>query len=120
MLRPIPRRILRSVADVEVCRAVDRYHNQVYDTYTVSRVHLQPSNDIRKSNNDTDITLTGILFVDARLSTPALEWDILLHQANDNGGDMRVTIRGRTYIVKTAEGLRDDNDKLHHWEVGLV
>lgn len=120
MLRPIPRRILQTTATVEVCRAIDRYHNQVYDTYTVKNVHLQPSNEIRKSTTDTDLVLTGILFVDARISSPALDWSELLKLSNDNGGDMRVIVRGRTYVVKTAEGLRDDTDKLHHYEIGLV
>lgn len=120
MLRPIPRRILRTTATVEVCRAVDRYHNQVYDTYTVERVHLQPSNEVRKGLTDTDLVLTGILFVDARISSPALDWAELLRTANDNGGDMRITVRGRTYVAKTAEALRDDTDRLHHYEIGLV
>lgn len=120
MLRPIPGRILQSTATVEVCRGVDRYHNQAYDTYTVSRVHLQPSNEVRKNTTDTDLVLTGILFVDAKISTPFLDWAALLKKANDNGGDMRVTVRNRTYVVRTAEELRDDTDRLHHWEVGMV
>ena len=120
MLKPIPRRILQTTAIVEVCRAIDRYHNQVYDTYTVKHTHLQPSNEVRKSTADTDLVLTGILFVDARISSPALDWAGLLKLSTDNGGDMRVTVRGRTYVVKTAEGLRDDTDRLHHYEIGLV
>lgn len=120
MLRPIPARILKSTATVEVCRAIDRYHNQVYDTYTVNRVHLQPSNEVRKGNADTDFVLTGILFVDARLSLPLLNWPGLFRAANDVGGDMRVTVRGQTYTVKAVEELRDDTDNLHHYEIGLV
>lgn len=120
MLRPIPRRILQSEATVEVCIGIDRYHNQLYETYTVKHVHLQPSNEIRKSLPDTDLVLEGILFVDARISTPALDWVELLKTANDNGGDMRITVRGKSYIAKTAEGLRDDTDRLHHYEIGLI
>lgn len=120
MLRPIPARILQSTATVEVCRAIDRYHNQVWDEYTVTHVHLQPSNEVRKGNSDTDLTLTGILFVDARLSLPLLDWPGLFHAANEVGGDMRVTVRNRTYTVRTVEELRDDTDKLHHYEIGLV
>ena len=33
---------------------------------------------------------------------------------------MRVAIRGVTYTVATADGLRDDTDRLHHWEIGLI
>ena len=120
MLRPIPRRILQSTATVEVCRAIDRYHNQVYDEYTVKRVHLQPSNEQRKNNTDTDFVLTGILFVDARISSPALDWPALFKGATEAGGDVRVTVRGRSYVVRSVDELRDDTDTLHHWEVGLV
>lgn len=120
MLRPIPRRILQTTATVEVCRAVDRYHNQVYDTFEAYHVHLQPSNEIRKNLSDTDFVLEGILFVDARISSPSVNWTELFETANDNGGDMKITVRGKTYIVKTAEALRDDTDRLHHWELGLV
>lgn len=120
MLRPIPGRILQSTATVEVCRAIDRYHNQVYDEYTVRRVHLQPTSEIRKVNADTDMTLVGVLFVDARISKPALDWPALFKAATEAGGDIRVTVRGRTYVVRSVDELRDDTDILHHYEIGLV
>ena len=120
MLRPIPAKILRSTATVTVCNGVDLYQNQTHITYTVKRVHLQPTERIVKSTSNTDLQLSGILFVDARISSPALDWRALLETAHDYGGDMRVTIRGVTYTVATADGLRDDTDRLHHWEIGLV
>ena len=119
MLRPIPARILRSTVTVKVCNGVDVYQNQTYTTYTIRRVHLQPEEKIVKSRTNTDQQLTGILYVDARLSSPAIDWRALLERAHDVGGDMRVTVRGITYTVATADGLRDDTDRLHHWEIGL-
>lgn len=119
MLRPIPPRILRSTATVEVCREVDMYQNQTYDTYVVRRVHIQPTERIVKTVTNTDQQLSAVLFVDARISTPALNWRALLDQAHHNGGDMRVTIRGVTYTVAAADGLRDDTDRLHHWEIQM-
>ena len=119
MLRPIPSKILRSTATVTVCSGTDLYQNQTYTTYTVKRVHLQPEEKIIKSRTNTDQQLTGTLFVDARISSPSLDWRALLETAHDYGGDMRVTIRGITYTVATADGLRDDTDRLHHWEIGL-
>lgn len=120
MLRPIPSRILRSTATVTVCNGTDVYQNQTYTTYTVKRVHLQPEERIVKSRTNTDQQLTGTLFVDARISSPALDWRALLESAHNVGGDMRVTVRGVTYTVATADGLRDDTDQLHHWEIGLI
>ena len=120
MLKPIPSKILRSTATVQVCSGTDVYQNQTYTTYTVKHVHLQPTDRIVKSTNNTDQQLTSVLFVDARHSTPLLDWRGLLQTAHDNGGDMRVTVRGVTYTVAAVDELRDDTDRLHHYEVGLV
>ena len=119
MLRPIPAKILRSTATVKVCTSVDMYQNQEYTTYMVNKVHLQPTERIVKTETNTDQQLSSILFVDIRHSSPALNWALLLHQAHDLGGDMRVVVRGIEYTVATADGLRDDTDRLHHWEIGL-
>ena len=119
MLRPIPARILRSTATVEACSGVDLYQNQIYDTYTVRRVHIQPTERIVKTSTNTDQQLSAVLFVDARLSKPALDWHALLQHAHDLGGDLRVIIRGVTYTVAAVDGLRDDTDRLHHWEIGM-
>lgn len=120
MLRPIPARILRSTATVKVCNGTDMYQNQTYTTYIVNHVHLQPEERIIKGIDDTDQHLTSTLFVDARHSKPDLNWRALLQQAHDLGGDMRVIVRGTEYTVVTADGLRDDTDMLHHWEIGVV
>ena len=120
MLKPIPAKILKSTATVKVCSGVDRYQNQIYTDYTVKRVHLQPTNEIRKTQDNTDITLRSILFVDARTSQPFLDWCSLLQTAHTNLGDMRVIVRGQTYTVVGVDELRDDTDELHHWEVSLV
>ena len=119
MLRPIPARILRSTATVKVCTGIDRYQNQTYQEYTVKKVHLQPTNEIRKTPENTDCILRSILFVDRRHSTPQIDWEGLFNQAHKIGGDMRVVVRGEEYTVFSVEALRDDTDILHHWEIGL-
>ena len=119
MLKPIPSKILRSTATVKVCTGTDMYQNQTYATYTVHHVHLQPTEQIIKTKDNTDKQLSSVLFVDVRHSSPTLDWRALLEQAHDNGGDMRVIVRGIEYTALTADGLRDDTDRLHHWEIGL-
>ena len=120
MLKPIPAKILKSTAIVEVCTGVDRYQNQTYETHTVKHVHLQPTNEIRKTQENTDCTLRAILFVDARISSPALDWFGLLRTAHNNCGDVRVVVRNVEYTVMGVDELRDDTDLLHHWEISLV
>lgn len=119
MLPPIPAKILRSAATVTVCTGTDMYQNQMYDTYTVKRVHLQPTAEIRKTVTNTDQQLRSILFVDAKRSTPALDWDALLRSAHEARGDMRVTVRGVEYTALAVDALRDSSDRLHHWEIAL-
>ena len=120
MLPPIPAKILKSTATVKVCSGVDAYQNQTYTEYTVKRVHIQPTNEIRKTTDNTDCVLRSILFVDARTSTPFLDWFALLQTAHNLGGDIRVVIRNEEYTVLTVDALRDDSDLLHHFELGLV
>jgi hypothetical protein len=72
-----------------------------------------------KTPDNTDLQLSSILFVDVRHSSPALDWQALLEQAHSRGGDMRVTVRGVTYTVAACDGLRDDSDRLHHWEISM-
>lgn len=120
MLKPIPSRILKSTATVRICNGVDRYQNQSYTEYTVRKVHLQPTNEIRKTQDNTDVTLRSILFVDAHTSAPKLDWCALFKSAHIKQGDMRVIVRGDEYTVIGIDELRDDTDLLHHWEVSLV
>ncbi len=105
---------------MKVCSGVDMYQNQQYTDYTVNKVHLQPTNEIRKTQDNTDIVLRSVLFVDAKTSIPHLDWCSLLQTAHANLGDMRVIIRGEEYTVLTIDALRDDTDTLHHYEVGLI
>lgn len=119
MLPPIPAKILRSTATVKVCTGIDQYQNQTYTEYTVKRVHIQPTERIVKTTSNTDQQLSAVLFVDARISSPALNWRELLEQAHNLGGDMRVIIRGVEYTVAACDGLRDDTDHFHHWEISM-
>lgn len=120
MRKPIPSKILKTAATVKVCNGVDRYQNQTYTEYALNRVHLQPTNEIRKTQDNTDIVLRSILFVDAKTSTPSLDWCKLLQDAHALCGDVRLVIRGTEYTLLTVDELRDDTDTIHHWELGLV
>ena len=119
-MRSIPKQIMRSTATVEWCYGTDVYQNQLTMSKTVKNVHLQPTSAIVKTKDNTDCQLRSVLFVDAKISTPALAWDQMLEAAHAVGGDLRVTVRDVTYTVMTVDALRDKNDTLHHWEIGVV
>ncbi|MBQ1776812.1 MAG: hypothetical protein IIZ93_01510 [Acidaminococcaceae bacterium] len=119
MLKPIPAKILRSTVTVKACTGLDRYQNPTYTESTVKKVHIQPTNEIRKTTDNTDCTLRSILFADGRHSTP-LDWWSIFQTAHDIGGDVKVVCRGVEYTVMAVDELRDDTDQFHHWEIALV
>lgn len=120
MLPPIPRQLLKSTVIVEACTSVDRDRRQRCVSHTLKRVHLQPEHSVRKSKDNTDVVLKALLFVDARLSTPAMDWEALFLTAQQAGGDVTVRLRDQAYTVASVERIPDDEDNLHHWEIGLV
>jgi len=127
MLSPIPRRILRDTATFSVPAGFDRYQAPLNPTeYVVSNVHIQNSNETRKAANNTEVSLSAILFVDARYSTPSLDFWALQEAAQAAGGVMTCTVKDKRggvtgpYSVLVVDGLPDDEDNLHHWELGLV
>lgn len=127
MLRPIPQRILQSKATFKVPGGVDRYQKPTGETtYVVSKVHLQNDNSTVHTATNEEVTLRGILFVDARLSTPVLDYTALQEAAQAAGSTMTVTVtdkRGRTtpvMSVVTVDALPDDEDNIHHYEIGVI
>jgi hypothetical protein len=127
MLSPIPRRILRDTATFSVPSGFDRYQNPLAPTvYTVANVHIQADNSTHKTAQNTEVTLRGILFVDARYSTPTLDYEALQEATQKLGGVMTVTVADRhggmigPFTVVVVDALPDDESNLHHWELGLV
>lgn len=119
MLRPIPAKIMRSTATVKVCTGIDRYQNPTYETYTVKKVHLQPTNELKKTAENTSSVMRAVLFVDRRHSTPNLDWMNLFKTAQAIPGDIKVIVRGIEYTVFTVDELMDDTDCFHHYEISL-
>lgn len=127
MLSPIPRRIMRDTLILSVPSGFDRYQNPTEPAeYTVRNVHIQADNSTRKTTENTEVTLTGIIYIDARYSIPALDYEALQAATQAAGGVMSCTVKNRygsqsgPYTVLAVDGLPDDNDRLHHWELGVV
>ena len=112
---------------LSVPKSFNRYQlAQAPDTYTVKNVHIQMDNTTVKRSDNTEVTLKGIIFVDARLSTPHLDYQTLQEQVQAVGGVMTCTVtdkRGKSsgqFTILVVDGLPDDEDNLHHWELGVV
>lgn len=127
MLAPIPARMLHDTVTFKVVKGMDRYQNKQYDEYVVKNVHIQSSNDVIKQANDTEVQLKGILFVDARRSTPSLDLYALQQESLLNGDTMRAIVTDASgakvgdYAVLVVDDLPNvPANTRHHWELGLV
>ena len=128
MLSPIPRRILQDTLTLNVPTAFDRYQTPTLpeSPYVVKNVHFQGDNTTKLSTQNSEVTLAGIIFIDSRYSKPALDYEALQEAAQAAGGEMTATITGKRggtigpFRVVTVDGLPDDEDNLHHWEIGVV
>ena len=105
---------------MQACTGTDKWKDQTTASYTISRVHLQDSNSVRKTALNTEVVLRAILYVDARRSAPSIDWRAILRTAQTAGGDVKVTVDGVTYSVETVDALPDEHGRLHHYEVGMV
>lgn len=126
-LAPIPQRMLHDTAVFKVVKGMDRYQNKEYEEYTVKNVHLQSSNDVYKRANDTEVQIKGVLFVDARKSTPILDLYELQNQSLAQGDTMRCEVYDASgaltgdYAVLVVDDLPDvPATRRHHWELSLI
>jgi hypothetical protein len=70
--------------------------------------------------------MKGILFVDQHYSKPRLDYEALQEQAQKAGGVMTCEITDKRggvtgpYTILVVDALPDDEDNIHHYELGLV
>lgn len=126
-LTPIPSRMLHDSAVFSVVTGMDRYQHKTYQEFRVSHVHLQGDINVIKAPNNTEVQLRGMLFVDGRRSTPALDFYALQNQSLAAGDSMRVQVYDASgamvgdYAILTVDGLPDvPATRVHHWELGLI
>lgn len=126
MLKSIPSSMLKDTAVLKVPNGMDRWQNTTYEEYMIQNVHLQSDNRTTIAVNNSNVTLTGILYIDGRKSIPQLDIDALQEQAHKQNTTMRVDVfnaQGKKvgdFNVLTIDGLPDvPATRIHHWEIGL-
>lgn len=127
MLRPIPRFMLADVATIKVCTGLDMWQKPTFQEYTVNNVHIQSTNEVKKTKENTEVVLRSVLFIDGRLSQPVLDYDALAEQSQKAGAPLRCVVKnaaGHTYgdyEVITVDPLPNvPATRVHHIELGLV
>lgn len=112
---------------IKVCSGMDKWQNVTYSEYTVNRVHLQNTNEVRKTKDNTEVVLSSILFVDSKTSYPKLDYENLVRTSEANGSQMRCKVydhAGNEYgdfAVVVCDPVPDvPATRIHHIELSLV
>lgn len=119
MLKSIPLGILTHTVTVKVPSGADAYGVISYAETEVAHVHIQPVHQFRKTKDDRNILLTGILYWDVRRSG-AFDWMAAEAASEATGCQCNVARGAKTYTVVATDYLPDDEGKPHHVEVMLV
>ena len=126
MLRPIPQKILTDTLILKRTTGFNVYQEAQYEIIRVKNVHVQSSNDIKISATNTEVALKAIAYIDARISTPQLNYSEIEYEAQRIGGTCKAEVEHTygaepgEYTVVTVEPIPDDNGLIHHYEIGLI
>lgn len=121
MFRPIPKKILKQSATLKQCIKIDTWENATYETVNLSKICIQPTHKQIKRLLNTEVTLTSLIFFDARLSQPSgLRFEQLQEASLAAGAPLVINFGGLDHTVETVDVLYDDEGNLHHYEIGVV
>lgn len=120
MLKPIPAKILTHSATLRQCNGVDVWQEPSYTDTELTHICVQPVHDTRMTKDNTEVALTSLAFVDARLSSPVgFDFQAAQDTSEANGQPLMFVFDGRNYVVLTIDVLCDDTGAYHHTELGL-
>lgn len=127
MLRPIPSQLLRDSMTLNVCTGVDAWQKPTWQPYEVQNVHIQNTNETKKTADNTEVVLRAVIFVDTVRSTPTLNYEALCQQSQAAGKPMRATVQDANgndlgdFEILTVDPVPDVPDtRVHHIELGCV
>lgn len=127
MLPSIPQSLLADTMTLYVCTGMDPWQKPAWDTYTVHNVHLQNTNEVKKTKDNTEVVLRSVLFVDTRRSSPSLDYALLTARSEKAGKPMRCTVTDAQgsaqgdFEILTVDLVPDiPAPGIHHVELGLV
>ena len=127
MLRPIPSQLLRDSLTLQVCTGVDAWQKPTWQEYTVTGVHVQNTNEVKKTASNTEVVLRSVIFVDTVRSQPVLDYQALCDQSQAAGKLMRCTAQDANgnqlgnFEILTVDPVPDVPDtRVHHIELGCV
>lgn len=127
MLKPIPARMLKDSVVLKVPKGADRWGHETFEEYKINNVHLQADNKTTITVQNTEVTLTGVLFIDCIRSNPKYNINDLQETSQNAGSTMRAIVydaqgkKSGDFRVVAVDGLPDvPATRIHHYELLLV
>lgn len=120
MIGTIPAQMLKDTVNIQTPETVDAWNIATSDLQTQYHVHLQSTDLFRRTANDMSATYKAVLFIDARLSFPFIDWEVLQNDAEQKGYQLQIEVNHNTYTVVSVNSVHNDIGGLHHYEVGCV
>lgn len=112
---------------LNVCTGMDAWQKPTWQPYEVQNVHIQNTNETKKTADNTEVVLRAVIFVDTVRSTPALNYETLCQQSQAAGKPMRATVQDANgndlgdFEILTVDPVPDVPDtRAHHIELGCV
>ena len=112
---------------LNVCTGVDAWQKPTWQPYEVQNIHVQNTNETKKTADNTEVVLRAVVFVDTVRSTPALNYEALCQQSQAAGKPMRATVQDANgndlgdFEILTVDPVPDVPDtRVHHIELGCV
>ena len=123
MIMQIPKRLLIHSAELVTKFDPDKWENSSSEEIIPLKfVRIEPCSKMTADSVGNVIRLSATLFFDCKNSSPketifALKSDIINGKTVES---QKVKFGGRIFTVQTIEAFYADENKIHHYEVGLM
>lgn len=110
-MKPIPKKLLLHTAILKTISINNTWQEEMDESISVlEKIRIEPISKLVTAKDNRQVTLSAVLFYDCKNSRPK-------NQSFIQG--QKVIWNGIEYVIETVEPLYDDN-KLHHYEMGLL
>lgn len=110
-MMPLPKSMLVHTATLYDVTTDNQWQDETLsEGVKISKIRIEPISKLVTSKDNTQITLTAVLFYDCRVSNP---------KNVEFKHGQTIAFNSREYKVETIEPMTEKS-RLHHFEVGLI
>lgn len=110
-MKPIPKKLLIHTVELKTVNTSNTWQDEEEtDLILLSKIRIEPCSRLITAKDNRQVSLSAVMLYDCKNSRPK-------NQIFSQG--QKVIWHGTEHIIETIEPLYDDN-KLHHYELGLI